>query len=23
MSRITPFTSPLLVGFDSMEKTLE
>ncbi|WEX77799.1 Hsp20 family protein [Sinorhizobium numidicum] len=23
MSRITPFTSPLLLGFDSMEKTLE
>ncbi|PST27089.1 heat-shock protein Hsp20 [Mesorhizobium plurifarium] len=23
MSRITPFASPLLVGFDSMEKTLE
>lgn len=23
MSRMTPFTSPLLLGFDSMEKTLE
>ncbi|MCK3776082.1 Hsp20 family protein [Sinorhizobium chiapasense] len=23
MSRITPFTSPLLLGFDTMEKTLE
>jgi HSP20 family molecular chaperone IbpA len=23
MSRITPFTSPLLLGFDAMEKTLE
>ncbi|HSX76634.1 MAG TPA: Hsp20 family protein, partial [Shinella sp.] len=23
MSRMTPFTSPLLLGFDAMEKTLE
>ncbi len=23
MTRITPFTSPLLLGFDAMEKTLE
>ena len=23
MSRLTPFSSPLLLGFDSMEKTLE
>ncbi|MCO5732618.1 Hsp20 family protein [Rhizobium sp. SSA_523] len=23
MSRMTPFTSPLLLGFDTMEKTLE
>lgn len=23
MSRITPFTSPLMLGFDAMEKTLE
>ncbi|KQY13338.1 Hsp20 family protein [Rhizobium sp. Root482] len=23
MARITPFTSPLLLGFDAMEKTLE
>ena len=23
MSRITPFTSPLLLGFDAMEKTLQ
>lgn len=23
MSRITPFASPLLLGFDAMEKTLE
>jgi HSP20 family molecular chaperone IbpA len=23
MSRVTPFTSPLLLGFDAMEKTLE
>ncbi len=23
MSRMTPFSSPLLLGFDTMEKTLE
>ena len=23
MTRMTPFTSPLLLGFDAMEKTLE
>ena len=23
MSRMTPFSSPLLLGFDAMEKTLE
>lgn len=23
MSRMTPFTHPLLLGFDAMEKTLE
>ncbi len=23
MSRMTPFTNPLMLGFDAMEKTLE